>query len=143
MTTVNVYLTFNGNCEAAFNHYKAVFGGDFNYIGKFKDMPDGEGKPTDPDDLEKVLHVGLSISQETMLMGSDTTKEWHDSFQVGNNMSISITTDSRQEADRLFKGLSENGKVTMPMNDTFWGDYFGMCTDQFGINWMVSFPVQG
>jgi len=139
MTTVNVYLTFNGNCEEAFNFYKSVFGGDFPFIGRFKDMPAGEGKPASAEDAEKIMHVALRISKETMLMGSDTGGEWASNYSQGNNFSISITTDTKGEADRLFNGLSAGGAVTMAMNKTFWGDYFGMFTDKFGINWMVSF----
>ena len=140
MTTVNVYLNFNGNCEEAFNFYKSIFGGEFPYIGRFNDMPPQEGMPPLPKEMEnKIMHVALPISKETMIMGSDTGGEWAPSFQQGNNFSISINTDSKEEADRLFNGLSEGGKVTMPLNNTFWGDYFGMFTDKFGINWMVSF----
>ena len=139
MTTVNVYLTFNGNCEEAFNFYKSVFGGEFPYLGRYKDMPAEDGKKTAGEDSEKIMHVSLPISKETMLMGSDTGGEWASSYSQGNNFSISINTDSKEEADRVFKGLSTGGTVTMPMNKTFWGDYFGMFTDKFGINWMVSF----
>jgi PhnB protein len=139
MTTVNVYLTFNGNCEEAFNFYKSVFGGEFPYIGKFKDMPTEGGKPPSPEDAEKIMHVSLPISKETMLMGSDTGGEWASNYARGNNFSISINTDTQQEADRLFNGLSSGGNVNMQMNKTFWGDYFGTFTDKFGINWMVSF----
>ena len=139
MTTVNVYLTFNGNCLEAFNFYKSVFGGEFPYVGYYKDMPTDGGKPVAPEDAEKIMHISLPISHETMLMGSDTGGEWASSFAQGNNFSLSINTDSKESADRLFNGLSANGKVTMPMASTFWGDYFGMFTDQFGINWMVSF----
>lgn len=139
MTTVNIYLTFNGNCEEAFNFYKSVFGGEFPYIGRYKDMPPVEGKSVSPEAGDKIMHVALPISKETMLMGSDKGGEWAASFSQGNNFSISINTDSKEEADRLFNGLSEGGRVTMPMADTFWGDYFGMFTDKFGINWMVSF----
>ena len=145
MTTVNVYLTFNGNCLEAFNFYKSVFGGEFSYVGYYKDMPANEGKPVAPEDAEKIMHVSLPISKETMLMGSDTGGEWASSFAQGNNFSLSITTDSKESADRLFDGLSAGGTVTMSMNSTFWGDYFGMFTDKFGINWMVSFnerPMQ-
>jgi PhnB protein len=130
---------FNGNCEEAFNFYKSVFGGDFPYMGRFKDMPAEEGKKVNSEDAEKIMHVSLPISKETMLMGSDTGGEWAASFSQGNNFSISITTDTRKEADRLFAGLSSGGKVTLAMNKTFWGDYFGMFTDKFGVNWMVSF----
>ncbi len=139
MTTVNVYLTFNGNCLEAFNFYKSVFGREFNYVGRFKDMPPQEGKPLSAEDAERIMHIGLPISQETMLMGSDTGGEWASCHEVGNNFSISVNTDSREEADRLFNGLSAGGNITMPMQKTFWGDYFGMFTDKFGINWMVSY----
>ena len=139
MTTVNVYLTFNGNCEEAFNFYKSVFGGEFPYLGRFKDMPQEEGKKVDNKDAQKIMHVSLPISKETILMGSDTGGEWSAGFLQGNNFAVSISTDSKQEADRLFNGLSAGGSITMPMDKTFWGDYFGMFTDRFGINWMVSF----
>ena len=139
MTTVNAYLTFNGNCEEAFNLYRSVFGGEFPYLGRYKDMPQEEGKKTDSKDAEKIMHVSLPISKETMLMGSDTGGDWASNFSRGNNIAVSISTDSNGEADRLFNGLSAGGNVTMPMNKTFWGDYFGMFTDKFGINWMVSF----
>ena len=140
MASVNVYLNFNGNCEEAFNFYKSVFGGEFPYIGRFKDMPPQEGMPPLPADMgNKIMHVSLPISKETMLMGSDTGGEWASSYKEGNNFSISINTATREEADKFFQGLSAGGKVTMAMEKTFWGDYFGMFTDKFGINWMVSF----
>ena len=143
MATVNVYLNFNGNCEEAFNFYKSVFGREFPYIGRFKDMPPQEGMRPLPKDMEnKIMHVSLPISKETMLMGSDTGGEWASSFIQGNNFSLSINTESQEEADRLFNELSKGGKVTIAMNNTFWGDYFGMFADQFGINWMVSYNAQ-
>ena len=145
MTTVNVYLTFNGNCLEAFNFYKSVFGGEFPYVGYYKDMPTDGGKPLATEDADKIMHISLPISQETMLMGSDTGGEWASSFAQGNNFSLSINSDSKESADRLFNGLSAGGRVTMPMASTFWGDYFGMLTDLFGINWMISFnekPMQ-
>jgi len=139
MTTVNVYLTFNGNCEEAFNFYKSVFGGEFSYIGRYSDMPSDGGKKPDPKDANRIMHVSLPVSKETVLMGSDTGGEWASNFSTGNNFSISINTDSKGEADRLFNSLSAGGQVSMPMNKTFWGEYFGMFADKFGINWMVSF----
>lgn len=142
MATVNVYLTFNGNCEAAFNFYQSVFGGSFPYIGRFGDMPAQGGKPIPESDKHKIMHVSLPISKETILMGSDTGGEWASHYKEGNNFSISINAESKQEADKLFKGLSAGGKVTMAMDKTFWGAYFGMFTDKFGINWMVNFDVQ-
>jgi PhnB protein len=139
MTSVNAYLNFNGNCEEAFNFYKSVFGGEFTYMGRFKDMPADEKNPVPKEEGDRIMHVSLPISKETILMGSDSGGEWASDFKQGNNISLSINTDSKVEADRLFNGLSNGGNVTMPMNKTFWGDYFGMFTDKFGINWMVSF----
>ncbi|HCT30561.1 MAG TPA: VOC family protein [Bacteroidales bacterium] len=140
MTTVNVYLNFNGNCEDAFLFYKSVFGGEFAYMGRYKDMPPQEGMPPLKKEMDnKIMHVSLPISKETMLMGSDTGCDDTSHFKQGNNFGISITTDSKERADLLFNGLSNGGQVTMPMNQTFWGDYFGMFTDKFGVNWMVSF----
>lgn len=140
MTTVNVYLNFNGNCEEAFNFYKSVFGGEFPYTGRFKDIPTQEGVPSIPKEMgDKIMHISLQVSKETAIMGSDTGGEWAPTFRPGNNFSISINTDSKKEVDRLFHGLSNGGQVIMPLGMTFWGDYFGMFTDKFGINWMVSF----
>lgn len=140
MATVNVYLTFNGNCEEAFNFYKSVFGGEFPYMGRFNEMPPQQGqKAMSAEDGNRIMHVSLPISKETVLMSSDTAGEWASNFKVGNNISISINTGNQAEADRLFNGLSAGGLVTMPMNKTFWGAYFGMFTDKFGINWMVNY----
>ncbi len=140
MPTVNVYLNFNGDCKEAFDFYKSVFGGEFPYVSTFGEMPPQEGMPSIPDDFkDKIMHISLPISEETIIMGSDTGGEWAPDFKQGNNFSISINADNKAEADKLFNGLSEGGKVTMPMDSTFWGDYFGMCIDKFGINWMVSF----
>jgi PhnB protein len=141
MATVNIYLTFNGNCEEAFLFYKSIFGGEFSYFGRFKEMPKEEEncQPMDEADGDKIMHVTLPISKETCLMGSDTGGEWASHFKLGNNFSVSINADSKEEADKLFNALSSGGQVTMPMDQTFWGAYFGMFTDKFGINWMVNF----
>jgi PhnB protein len=142
MTSVNIYLIFNGNCLEAFNFYKSVFGGDFPYVGKFGEMPPQEGMPRVADsEKDKIMHISLPISEETCIMGSDSSDAYGHATKVGNNFSISINTDTTTEADRLFKELSHGGKVTMPMNQTFWGAYFGMFTDKFGINWMVNVDV--
>ena len=139
MARINAYLTFDGTCEEAFSFYKSVFGGDFPMVGKFGDMPPQEGMPPISDEVKnRIMHMSLPISAETVLMGSDTMPGIHD-HQVGNNISLSINTDSREEADRVFTGLSAGGKVSMPLADTFWGAYFGMWTDKFGINWMVNY----
>ncbi|MBK9272332.1 MAG: VOC family protein [Saprospiraceae bacterium] len=143
MTTINVYLNFNGNCEEAFEFYKSVFGGEFSYVGRFGEMPPQEGQPPLPEEMSnKIMHIGLPISKETSLMGSDTGGEWAPNFKQGNNFSISVNTDSKENADRIFHGLSDGARITMAMADTFWGDYFGMLEDRFGVNWMVSFNAQ-
>lgn len=141
MATTNTYLNFNGNCEEAFTFYKSVFGGEFTHLGRFGEMPDTEENQVPEADKEKIMHVGLPIGTSS-LMGSDTAGEWAQSFVQGNNFSISITADSKEEADKLFNALASGGQITMPMDNTFWGDYFGMLTDKFGINWMVSFNEQ-
>lgn len=138
MATVNVYLTFNGNCEEAFNFYKSIFGGEFGYVGRFKEMPPSAEQPMPASEGEKIMHISLPVSKETSLMGSDSSDTWGHATVVGNNFSISINADSKGEADKLYKGLATGGNQTMPMNETFWGSYFGMFTDKFGINWMVS-----
>ena len=140
MTTINTYLTFNGNCEEAFNFYKSAFGGEFIHIGRFKDMPENPEFPVAESDKEKIMHISFPIGN-TVLMGSDTGEEWASNFKQGNNFSVSINTDNKDEADQLFGKLSESGKITMPMNNTFWGSYFGMFTDKFGIQWMISFDL--
>ena len=142
MAQVNAYLNFKGNCEAAFNFYKSVFGGEFSFIGRFKDMPPSEEMPMDPAMGDKIMHVSLPISKETNLFGSDTGGEWASHHKEGNNVQLSINADSEAEADRLFNGLSAGGQVTMPLAKTFWGAYFGMFIDQFGINWMVNYDYQ-
>lgn len=142
MPTVNIYLTFNGNCEEAFNFYKSAFGGDFSLVSRFKDMPSENGNIIPPEIGEKIMHISLPISKETVLMGSDSVDmcegEEKRKYIQGNNFSISISTETEEEAERLFNLLSANGQITMPLSKTFWGAYFGMFTDQFGINWMVS-----
>lgn len=139
MALINPYLTFNGNCEEAFMFYKSIFGAEFTYMGRFGDMPAEGGATCPPSEADKIMHVSLPISKETTLMGSDSSEAFGQATVIGNNISLSINAESRDEADRLFGGLSAGGKVTMPMDNTFWGAYFGMFTDKFGINWMVNF----
>lgn len=137
MTTINPYLTFNGTCEKAFNFYKSVFGGEFPYVGKFKDMPEHPDYPVSENDKDKIMHISLPISKETILMGSDSSEAFGKATQVGNNVTISINTDSVKEVTRIYNELSVGGKINMALNKTFWGAYFGQFTDQFGIHWMV------
>lgn len=139
MTTVNPYLTFKGNCEEAFTLYKSVFGGDFQYIGRYKDVPAPDRKTFPNVTDEKIMHVSLPITKEIILMGCDSPDQ---STVVGDNITLSVTADSREVADRIFNGLAAGGKVKMAMNDTFWGSYFGMVADRFGVNWTISCDVK-
>ena len=143
MTSVNIYLTFDGNCKEAFRFYKSVFGGEFSYISSFKDIPPEEDHPPIPDEnLNRIMHVSLPISKETVLMGSDSSGAFDYKLVRGNNFSISVHTGNKTEANRIFHALAESGKITMPMADTFWDAYFGMCIDKFGIQWMVDCDLE-
>lgn len=140
MATLHPYLTFSGNCEEAFLFYKSVFGGDFPMVGRFKDMPPMEGQPPIPEsEGAKIMHISLPIGNGSILMGSDSSEAFGHVSKIGNNFSISIDANSEEEASRLFTGLSAGGTVTMPLDKTFWGAYFGMFTDKFDIQWMVNF----
>lgn len=138
MASIHPYLTFQGNCEAAFLFYRSVFGGEFTFIGRFNEMPPMGDKELSEADGNLIMHVSLPIGSTT-LFGSDTSETLGYVLTAGNNFSISINAESKEEANRLFSGLSEGGTVTMPLNDTFWGAYFGMFTDKFGIQWMVNY----
>jgi PhnB protein len=143
MATVNVYLTFNGNCREAFDFYKSVFGGEFPYVGTFGEMPPQEGMPPMPDEMKnKIMHISLPISAETAIMGSDRGGDWAPELQQGNNFSISVNTEDQEEAKRIFDALADGGQITMPYDKTFWNAYFGMLTDKFGINWMVNCALE-
>ncbi len=141
MATTNTYLNFNGNCEEAFNFYKSVFGGEFTYMGRFDQMPESDDYTVPDADKNKIMHVSLPIGS-SVLMGSDVGGDWAPSFKLGNNFSVSISADSKEEADKIFNALSAGGEVTMALENTFWGDYFGMLTDKFGVNWMMSYNEQ-
>ena len=138
MITINPYLTFNGNCEDAFNFYRSIFGGDFAHISKFKDMPEDPKSPISESEKEKIMHISLPINDECTIMGSDSSEAFGRATIQGNNFSISINTDSKDEVSRIYYELSEDGKIKMPLEKTFWGAYFGMFTDKFGIHWMVN-----
>jgi PhnB protein len=139
MTTINTYLTFNGQCEEAFLFYKSVFKTEIAYQSKFNQMPADPNNPMSDEELDRVMHVSLPISEHSVLMGCDTGGKWGANYKEGTNFSVSINTDSKEEADRLFTELSAGGNVIMPMENTFWESYFGTFSDKFGIQWMVSF----
>ncbi|WP_350286099.1 VOC family protein [uncultured Croceitalea sp.] len=138
MATINTYLGFMGNTEKAFNFYRSVFDVDFvGGIRRFGDMPNNE--LMSEADKQKVMHVGLQIGPGNLLMGTDALESMGQSLIFGNNFHISISPESKEEAIKLFNGLSSGGTVTSPLKDTFWGAYFGAFTDKFGVQWMVNY----
>lgn len=138
MAAINPYLNFNGNCDAAMNHYKSVFGTEFTVFTRFKDMPSENQRPEDGD---LIMHASLPIGEGTILMASDCPPAYG-KMTFGDNISISVNVYSEDEANKVFNALATGGKVKMPMEKTFWGAYFGMLEDQFGINWMVNFDYK-
>ncbi|HYF68401.1 MAG TPA: VOC family protein [Ohtaekwangia sp.] len=137
MATVNPYLNFKGNAEEAFNFYKSVFGGEFFAVQRFKDTPEAE--KLSASDGEKLMHIALPIGHGNILMATDVLESMGRQFIPGNNYYLSLSADSKVEADKLFKALSDGGEVSIPISDMFWGAYFGMLTDKFGVQWMVGF----
>lgn len=135
MIVMNPYLNFNGNSEEAFNFYKSVFGGEFSMLQRFKDTP--EGDKLSPEDANKIMHIALPVGVNT-LMATDALESMGQKLVVGNNSHLSIHAESRAEADKLFAALAVGGKIEMPLMDMFWGSYFGMVDDKFGIKWMIS-----
>jgi len=136
MVTINPYLNFAGTTEEAFTFYKSVFGGDFKFLQRFKDTPEA---PKVPDkEKEMIMHVALPVGKGNTLMATDALESMGQKLSFGNNIYLSIEAESKEEAKKIFNGLSTGGKVTMPLQDTFWGAYFGMLKDKFGILWMVS-----
>jgi len=137
MATINPYLNFKGNTEEAFNFYKSVFGGEFITLQRFKDTP--EADRVKPADREKIMHISLPIGKGNILMATDALESMGHPLTVGNNFSLSISADSEKEADKFFNGLSAGGRITVPLAKAFWGAYFGMLIDKFGIQWMVNY----
>lgn len=144
MGKVSIYLNFNRKTEEAFNFYKSVFGTEFqDRIHRMGEVPAQEGMPPLPEaDKNLVMHVALPILGGTVLMGTDILESMGHLLKEGNNVFINLEPDSKEETDTLFAKLSEGGKVDMPLQDMFWGDYFGSCTDKFGINWMFNYSKQ-
>lgn len=138
MITLNPYLNFQGNTEEAFLFYKSVFGGEFTAFQRFSDIP-GAADSMPEGDKHKLMHVALPISEACVLMGTDALESAGHRVTFGNNISLSIDTQSEAHANQLYAALSQNGVAQMPMEKTFWGAYFGMCDDQFGVKWMINY----
>ncbi len=142
MSKLSVYLNFAGNTEEAFNFYKSVFGGEFASVVRFKDMP-MEGVEIPEADQDKLMHIGLAIDEDRMIMGTDTLASLGQELTQGNNVYVSIHPESKEEADRIFSALSAGGSVEMPIDDQPWGDYYGSFKDKFGVLWMVNYSPVG
>ena len=138
MAQISTYIHFNGNAEEAFTFYKSVFGGEFAMISRFKDMSIPE-HPVSENEANKIMHIALPIGKSSVLMGSDTPEFMGKHNENENRSKISISAESKEEADKLFNGLSAGGKIEMPIDNSPWGSYFGMFRDKYGIEWMVDF----
>jgi len=137
MAQINPYINFNGNAEEAFLFYKSVFGGEFAMIMRFKDMSNPEF-PVAAKEANKIMHIALPIGKN-VLMANDVPEMMGRVNENEHRSKISISAESKEEANKLFNGLSEGGKIEVPIADSPWGSYFGMFRDKFGIEWMVDF----
>lgn len=140
MPRIDPHINFNGNAEEAFNFYKSVFGGEFKRIVRFKDLPVADFKIPAHEE-NKIMHIELSIGNN-VLMGNDVPEQMGRTNENENRSKICIAADSKEEADRLFQGLSAGGQIEMPISDSPWGTYFGMFRDKYGIEWMLEFRAQ-
>ncbi|MBN8865157.1 MAG: VOC family protein [Sphingobacteriales bacterium] len=141
MVRMNPYLNFDGNTEEAFNFYRSVFGGEFvGGIHRMGEAPGMDGLAAG--EKNRVMHISLPIGNGATLMASDTLPSAGHVLHKGNNVHISLHPDSREEADRLFAGLSAGGQIVMALTDTFWGSYFGTFIDKFGISWMINYAKE-
>ena len=138
MAKLHTYVNFAGNTEEAFNYYKDVFGGEFLSVVRFRDMPI-EGVDIPEADQDKIMHIGLSIGDDSILMGTDSLESLGQKLVQGNNMYISVAPSTKDEADRIFNALAQGGEVEMPIADQMWGDYYGSLKDKFGLPWMVNY----
>lgn len=137
MASINPHINFNGNAEEAFNFYKSVFGGEFARIMRFKDLASAEF-PVAEHEANKIMHIALPIGK-SILMANDVPERLGRTNENENRSKIVISAESKEEADKLFNGLSAGGKIEMPISDSPWGSYFGMLRDKYGIEWMVDF----
>lgn len=137
MASINPHINFNGNAEEAFNFYRSVFGGEFARITRFKELASAEF-PVADHEANKIMHIALPIGKST-LMANDVPEVLGRTNENENRSKIVISAESKEEADKLFNGLSVGGQVEMPISDSPWGSYFGMFRDKYGIEWMVDF----
>ncbi|MFZ1301836.1 MAG: VOC family protein [Candidatus Microsaccharimonas sp.] len=139
MAAINPYINFNGNTEEAFNFYKSVFGGEFETVVRFKDLESADF-PVPEGEADKILRITLPIGQNT-LIANDVPAALGPVSENENRSKISVSADSREEAETIFAGLSVGGSVEMPLGDSPWGTYFAMFRDKYGIEWTVEFKA--
>lgn len=140
MAQINPHILFKGNTEEAFSFYKSVFGGEFAMLMRMKDLPNDPNNPISETAANKIINIALPIGKSDILMGSDVAEQFmNQELVTGNRYTISISAESKEEADTLFNGLSAGGQIEMPIADSPWGTYFGMFADKYGIQWMVDF----
>ena len=137
MASINPHINFNGNAEEAFNFYRSVFGGEFAKIMRFKDLASDDFKVAE-NEANKIMHIALPIGKN-ILMANDVPEILGRTNENENRSKIVISAESKEEADKLFNGLSAGGQIEMPISDSPWGSYFGMFRDKYGIEWMVDF----
>jgi PhnB protein len=137
MVQINPHINFNGNAEEAFTFYKSVFGGELTIIMRFKDISN-PGFTVTENDANKIMHIALPVGKN-VLMANDVPESMGKTNETENRSKISISSESKEEADRLFNGLSAGGQIEVPIGDSPWGSYFGMFRDKYGIEWMVDF----
>jgi len=141
MATINPYINFNGNAEEAFNFYKSVFGGEFASVVRFKDL-ESAGAHVSESDADKIMRIELPIGGNT-LIANDVPEAMGRVSENENRSKIAISAETKEEADKLFNGLSVGGVVEMPMDESPWGTYFAMFRDKYGIEWTVEFDPKG
>jgi len=138
MARINPHINFNGNAEEAFNFYKSVFGGEFTNITRFRDIASPEF-PVSEKEADKIMNIALRIYKSHVLMGNDVPEIMGRTNENENRSKIMISTESREEAENIFNGLSAGGQIEMPMEENPWGSYFGMFRDKYGVEWMVDY----
>lgn len=138
MISANIYLNFQGNAEEAFTFYRQVFGGDFASLMRFRDFPDNSMGVAETE-LDKIAHIALPLGPHLLLMATDVVSSWGRPFERGNHCYITLETESVAQSERIFQALSSAGSVEMPLQETEWAEYYGICIDRFGVQWMVNY----
>lgn len=141
MANINPHIHFNGNTQEAFEFYKSIFGGEFSRLVRFKDLTQMGGYTFPENELNKIMHIALPIGGTSVLMGSDVPSVLGQVNENENRSKITVSADSKEEADKIFNGLAAGASVEMPIGDSPWGSYFGMLRDKYGVEWMIDCSI--